>query len=344
MPTAANAVIEYEAANQLKPYALMDDSGDKKLFSFPDKLVSKRSGYEPVIRPDGIMTGSNLITPGDGSDRIDIAGFTCAIGGATFTVAPESAVTVSRGLKYIINSIVYDGADISVVTGTGHASAHNENRGTAGGPPSIPIGSIEIGQVRYSDTSSAPVTLADIYQTVEGGHVERYDYPLWDTPNCIGEGNAVTNAARKNAHIEFYSEIPTIHGATATSPPTAEKSVYAQYYVPVFTIISESEEFKPAETSSSVSSKQLYRKTVGSASESLGSGGFKAYVENGISDNLTILAGELLLFRFYPDINKEPFSVTQGYLALATSYPAGDQISVTATISAPTRTVNFNES
>ncbi len=345
MPTASNGRIDFEGAQQLVPFETMTDSGDHKVFNFSNSLVSKRAGFEPEIRPDGIVTGLNLIEPTATQNAVAVGAFTCYLNGILKEEGETASLVVARhaSLSHIVSSIVYDGTDISAVQGTGHASAHTEERGVAGGPPSIPIGSIEVGQIRYTSTTAGVVTTTDIHQSVEGGAVERYDFPLWNSPNCVGYGNRGKTAAKMAAFLEFYFVIPMIHGATATSPPTARKPVYAKYYTPEFVTIENAEEFKPAETSVSVSSKQIYRKSIGSSSTSLGAGGFTAYVNDGISDTLAKLAGELLAFRFFPDENREAHSITQGYLSVQTSYPVADQINVAVTIAAEEATANFEE-
>lgn len=345
MPTAKNAAIYVESAPSEVSYAAMTDSGDHIVFNPADNLLSVREGYEAVVRPNGIVSGVNMITPAvSGSNNlVDVAAFTCYIAGVLVSVSADTDITVARGTGdgYIISSVIVDSSGtLSVVQGT-ESTAFSTTRGSAGGPPSIPLAQVEVGQIRYTSTTAAAVLSTEIKQNVEGGYCERYDYPVWST-NPIGDGNQATDADKKYAYVEFVSALPMIHGATATSAATATKKVYATYHTPVFMLINESVDFVPAEESTSVSSTQIYRKTIGASSMSLGSGSFTAMVTDGISDTLSKLEGEKLTFKFFPNINNEPYSITQGYMSLTTSYPASDNISVAATIAAEQKTVKYD--
>ena len=68
-----------------------------------------------------------------------------------------------------------------LVAGTEADGAFSETRAAAGGPPLIPVTSVEIGQVRLTAASDAAalITSDEIFQNV-GDHTERYDYPVWE--------------------------------------------------------------------------------------------------------------------------------------------------------------------
>ncbi len=349
MPTAGSAKISYESSQTEVSYAAMTDSGDHTVYNFDDDLISNRSGYEATIRPDGVYSGSNMLTVAVSgtNDLVDCAAFTAYFAGASVSVSADTDISCTRGasssLNYIINSVVCNSSGVlSVVVGTGHDTAFNEVRGSAGGPPSITIGSIEVGQIRFTSETAGAVLATEIKQSVEAGQVEYYNYPLWKTPNTIGAGNKASVTAKENAYVEFSTAIPMIHGATPTSAATAYKVVYAHYYTPIFVSIDIAVDFVPAENTPSVSSTQYYNVTVGSKSTSLGTASFTALMTDGITDQLKILANENLIFKFWPDRNKAPYSVTQGELGVITAYPVADQISGAFTIAAELETVGFD--
>jgi hypothetical protein len=126
----------------------------------------------------------------------------------------------------------------------------------------------------------------------------------------------------------FLAALPRIH---AGGTP---KKVCASYAAPLFAEISLASDFKPPETSHSVSSTQIYGTTLGSTSQTLGQGGFTAYLEDGVSDGLILQKNELLWFRFYPDRYKTAHLLTQGKLGIGRTFPAGDNIQAACTISA----------
>ncbi len=351
MPTAANALLKYEASQVEVSFVAMTDSGDHTIYNFgTDTLVSNRSGYEADIKPDGIATGTNMITPAvSGTDNlVDVAAFTAYFAGALVSVSADTDVAITRGADastdYIINSVICNSSGvISVLAGTGHATAHNEIRGSAGGPPAITIGSVEVGQVRLTSDTDAAILATEIKQSVEAGQCEYYNYPIWNTPNTIGDGNIATDADKTNAYVAFTAALPLVHGASPTSAATAYKVVYAHYYTPIFVSIAYSVDFVPAENTPSIASTQYYGNlTVGSKSLSLGTSSFTALIDDGITDNLSKLKDQNLIFKFWPDQNKSPYSVTQGELGLITTYPVADQISVSGTIAASIVTVGFD--
>jgi len=181
------------------------------------------------------------------------------------------------------------------------------------------VGSIEIAQVRLTSNVAAAITAAELF-AVTGTHKERYDFPLWSVVN-------------EDATVEFDSALPAIHTGDVA------KGVSASYADPIFAEVSEASDFVPSETSFSVSSTQIYNKTKGSKSSSLGQGAFTAYLADGVTDPLIGLKGEKIWFRFYPDRYKTPYILDQGTLGITRSFPAADSITAACTISAETAAI-----
>ncbi len=326
MSTAENAKIQYESGQDLVAFVALTDQGDHKDFRSADPLWSNRSGYEP----DGLATGGVVAIAASGSNNVvDVAALTCYLVGVLTSVVAGADTTITRPTggspanTHNKSSItITDAGAIAVVKGT-DSTAHSTTRGAAGGPPLIPVGSIEIAQVWLSAAAAGVVEATEIKQVI-GTHCERYDYPTWEE-NRFNVANGVIG----NAGITFGSALGLIHtGAVA-------KKVYAQYYEPSFTDISKSDAFVPPETSNSVSSKQIYRTTIGSSSSSLGQGSFTAYLTDGISDGILALKNLDLFFKFFQNAsNSTPYLLMQGKLGIARTFPAGDQISAACTISA----------
>jgi hypothetical protein len=276
-------------------------------------------------------------------ETVTVAAFTCYLAGVLTSVAATTALAV-RGAsgKGKICSITATATDtIAVVEGTDSADTTlNEVRGSAGGPPSIPAASIEIGQVRFTSSGTAVVASSEIFQT-PGTHAEYSASPTWSVNN-VGDGNSASVSAKKNAYIELDAALPLIHGETATSAADEYKQIYVSGYVPIFSEIAKSVDFAPAQNTHSVTSTQVYNGTVGSSSSSLGQAGFKAMLSDGVTDSLVSDEDETLTFKFYPDRNKAPYSLTQGKLGIKTTFPVADQIQCEATISAEKKTANFS--
>lgn len=315
MATAENAKLEYEAGQNAVAMSALTDSGDATVFTSAAATWSGRSGYAPVVRPDGLLTGG-AITPSATNNEVNVAALTCNLAGVSTAVAGDE-VTITRpatNVSKVISITVNSSGALAAVAGTdGATTAFVETRGAAGGPPLIPVGSIEIGQVRVTTSAAGVVSAAQIY-AVPGLHVERADFPLYDINYTEGQ-------------VEFLAELPKIH--TGTLP----KGVFASYASPIFTEV-DSSDFVPPETSHSVSSTQIYGRTIGATSSTLGQGSFTAYLANGVSDGFVALKNETLWFRFYPDRYQSAYILAQGKLGISRTFPAGDQIQAACTISA----------
>lgn len=327
MPSAENAKLQYEAGQTAHAMSALTDSGDATLFSSDATLFSKKSGHAPDVRPNGLITGGAVIAAVSASNNVvDVAALSCYLAGVKTAVAAATDQTCARAATNVskINSITITSAGaIAVVAGTdGATAALSETRGAAGGPPLIPVGSIELAQVRYTGNTAAPVAAAEIFQVV-GLHQERYDYPIYTIDYAT-------------ASVSFASPLPLIH--TGSLP----KKVYASYADPIFADVQLASDFVPAETSHSVSSTQVYGSTVGGSSSSLGQGSFTAFLNDGVGDALVALKNAILWFRYYPDKYKTGYILTQGKLGIARTFPAGDNIKAACTISAETASQEVN--
>lgn len=328
MATAENAKLQYEAGQQAAVMTLLTDGGDHITFESAATLWSGRSGYAPVVRPNGLLTGGAVTVDGAAANnKVDIAALTANLAGVVASVA-AGELTATRGASTdthrITSLTINSAAALAAVSGTA-STAFSETRGAAGGPPYIPVGSIEIGQVRLTSTTDAAVSASEIFQVV-GTHVERADFPLYNVnhgPTVVGGVETVAGGS-----VSMLAALPLIH--TGDLP----KRVYASYAEPLFTDVQLASDFVPPETSNSVSSTQIYGTTLGSTSSTLGQGSFNAYLQDGVTDPLVALKNATLWFRFYPDRYQAPYILTQGKLGVSRTFPAADNIVAACTISA----------
>jgi hypothetical protein len=315
MPTAENARLQYEAGQQATPMTQLTNSGDATTFTSAATLWSRRAGYAPVVRPNGVLTGLAVSTHAS-NDTVTVAAGTLNLNGSIVAVSAGTA-TASRGATTNIcriTSITINAAgSIAAVAGSAH-TAFSETRGASGGPPYIPVDSVELAQVRVNSTTAAVVAAGEIFQVV-GLHRERADFPLFSINYSLGS-------------VTFLAALPLIH--TGDTP----KRTHASYSTPIFGDVPLASDFVPPETSNSITSTQVYGTTLGSTSSTLNQGTFTAYLEDGVSDGLVSLKNETLWFRFYPDRFKLPNLLCQGKLGIARTFPAGDSIQAACTISA----------
>lgn len=314
---AENAKLQYEGGQTAYPMGLLTDSGDHTTFDSSADLWSKATGYTPNVKPNGLATGGAVSVADSGSnDVVDVAALTCYLAGVLTSVAADTDVAVTRGASsntHAITSITVNSSGvIAAVAGTA-STAFSETRAAAGGPPLIPVGSIEIAQVRTTSVTAAAITAAEIFQTI-GSHQERYDYPVWTEHPETGT-------------IEFASALPLIH-----TGPTARR-VYASYAAPIFTDVPKAVDFVPPEKTYSVSSTPIYGAVLGSTSSTLNQGSFTAYLNDGVGDPLVSKKGEILWFKFFPDRYKSSYLLCQGKLGVSRTFPAGNEIQAACTIS-----------
>ena len=325
-------IIRYEAGQTAYPFEAAADSGDATVFGVSFAPISNVAGSEPVIAPYGLLTGG-AITVHATDDTVTVAALTAsmaAVSGAdedgVLSVAAGTGV-ITRPLTNVsrVNSItITDAGAIAVVAGTsGATTAFSETRGAAGGPPLIPVGSIEIGQVRVTTSAAAAITAAQIY-TVPGLHVERSDYPVYALDYATGE-------------ITFAAALPLIHtGAVA-------KKVYARGATPLFAPIANTSDWVPAESTYSINSTSTYDGPVGSASSSLGQAGFTAIMRDGITDSVLAAKGTEIWIEFRPDRDKTvPKQLTQGIFGVSRTFPAGGgSFSASCTVTPRTESVDI---
>jgi antitoxin (DNA-binding transcriptional repressor) of toxin-antitoxin stability system len=316
MSTAENAKLQYEAGQNSVAMSALTDSGDHTIYTSAASLWSGRSGYAPVVRPNGLLTGG-VSTFTAVNNQVSVTALTCNLAGVVTSVS-TGTVTITRPATAVakINSITVTSAGaLAAVTGTdGATTDFSETRAAAGGPPLIPTGSIEIAQVRVISNVAAPLTAAEIFQVI-GLHTERADFPLYDID--YGTGG-----------VTFLAALPLIH----TGP--VAKAVYASYGSPLFADVALASDFVPAETSHRITSTQVYGTTIGSTSSTLNQGSFTAYLQNGVGDPMVTLKNAILWFKFYPDRYAADYILTQGKLGISRTFPAGDQIQAVCTISA----------
>lgn len=330
-----NQAIYYEAGVTPGTFAPLANSGDNKTFTDTRKPWSLATGSEAVIAPMGLLTGG-AVTPAAalGNNNVDVAALTAMMPAATganantgiLTVAATINITVTRsatgGTPYLTTSITITGAGAAAAVAGTAGAAQSETRGAAGGPPLIPVDSIEISQVRLSSITAAPVTASEIFQA-PGLHQERADYPVY-TADYLG------------GKITFASALPLIH--TGSLP----KRVYARVSTPIFAEIPNTKDWVPAKESISVNSEAYYDGVVGSSSSSIGSASFSvAFGIDGVTDALLGKEGQNLMFMFKPDKNGVAYQLTQGTFAIAQTFGVKAAPAGAVTIAAQQATRNF---
>ncbi len=325
------SILKYEAGQVSQPFEAMVNSGDNTTFAASFSPISSKAGFEASIAPYGLKTGGVITVNTGTDDSVSVAALTASMAGATGAdsegdVSVSSGdVAITRGLTtdiYNTTSITVDSTGaLAAVSGVDGPSV-SETRGATGGPPFIPVGSIEIGQVRTTAITAGDVLSTEIFQVI-GTHQERADFPVYS----LNAGTGV---------LVFSDALPLIHSASAP------KKVWVKGSTPLFSAIANVSDFVPAKPTFSVSSTDTYDGPVGSSSSSLGQASFTFQAVDGISDAVVQQEGESLWFEFRPDRDATfPKQLTQGILGISVANPVHGKRPVSCTITPETKTIDI---
>lgn len=318
----SNPGVAYDANQVAFVFTEMTVDTTYKTYSTTNKPLSRKAGYEPVVAVYGLATGG-AITPSASNNQVDVAAMTLYMPAATgasastglLTVNAAAGVAITRGATngYRINSITVNSSGVVVAVAGTESTAFSETRGAAGGPPLIPVGSVEVGQVRTTGTAAALVLTSEIYQ-VPGVHQEIYSQP------------SINKIDYLRGQVIFTDAQPLIH--TGGVP----RKVFIRGYTPQFAELGGCRDWVPADPSNSTSSEQYYDGPRGGFSSSLGAASFVQAGDDGHTEALLARVGDLVTIRFKADKNRTPLQYTQGILGVTRSYAYGKDPQYTWTI------------
>lgn len=313
MPSASEAAIYLEFSQTLVAMAALTDSGDHTKFTSGVKYWSGARGFEPTILPNGIRTGGT-VTGTAVNSQVSVAELECNINGVIHT-EPTALLTVARpaDAKVKISSVTINAALTLVMVAGTDGDTFSETRAAAGGPPLIPVDSIEIAQVRLDD-ETASVIAADEIKQVPGTHMELAGYPVEQMDSELGT-------------VTMSAALPLIHTGVVA------KSIFAEFYTAEFIKIDRADAYQPPTTTNSVTSTPTYDGPVGSSSESLNGGSFTVLLNDGIGDPIMKKLNDMLWVKFYPKKTvTSRYWIVQGKLGATIAYPSAANISGAFTI------------
>jgi hypothetical protein len=337
MPTAQRGKIQVELDQTFNAYAVMTDSGDHQIFTLGTLWSEK---VAPAIRPNGISSGRNLLSPHADSDKVAIAAFSAYSKGVEYDVDATS-LEISRPTvsTHKISSVTMDeDGNIEEVEGT-EGSSFSTTRDAAGGPPLIPVDSVELGQVWMDAQAENAFDEDEIYQSANS-HAEYASNPAVEY-NTIGKGSYADSAAEKNAHVKLSSAAMVNHTGSVC------KRIYLQYYTPSLTTLLKVTDFVPSEVGVSKSSETMYEGSGVSGAigamkaDSIGDLTFTVFGDDGITEGIVEERGSIITVKWFPDANKVPYLLTQGMLGIEREYPPGGQIKINCTIYCERESVEF---
>src|SRR5690554_8185235 len=77
----SNQLLQYEAGQQSVPMTALTDSGDRKVFESDAEMFSKRSGFAPVVLPNGVLTGGQISVDAGVNDSVVVGNATANLNG-----------------------------------------------------------------------------------------------------------------------------------------------------------------------------------------------------------------------------------------------------------------------
>lgn len=336
MSGSSNAKIMYEGGASYKTIAALTTS-DYTVFKYTGvSYYSMEAGKTPDVRPSGVITGCQASIHAS-NDTISIAAGTHYVKGVLTTFTADT-ITFTRGTdeKAKVNwaTIGSDNA-LAVVAGLiGTGLTFSDTYAAAGGPPLIPVYSNGIAWIRTTANAAAPLVASEIHQ-VDGISFERAGYPGY-TVNPTGDGQYATNAGKTTAHIVFDTDLELSHAG-----PTC-KSIWMGCYEPVLIEHADTQDFVPAEQTVSSSSTQVHgNKTKGLTTLGQGVASYKAIMTNAVTDSFMSRRGKTTMFKYFPDREDDPYSLTSGMVGIATQNPVAGHIVASVTISSDNPTVTF---
>jgi hypothetical protein len=302
--TAEDAKLQVEQGFVFWDFEKGTDSGDQKKFTYSGtlKLFSLKKGQAPVVRPDGARSGL-VITPAlaGGNNNVDVAAGAAFVGGKDLAISAATNLAMTRtaaGGTFQITSVVIDNAGVISAVGGTEGSAFSLTRGAAGGPPYVPVDKIEIGQVKLTSNTDAPILASEIDQNV----MERYDIPSFVT-------------VPEEAAIRMLTALDKRHTADVT------KGIWVKHYEPVFNDIPEASNWKPVGVKADSKSGRTYDGVFSIGSKGLGEGSFDVLLKGENGEILSSVVNDTRWFRFYPDKFRTDHHLVCGDLTYDREYP-----------------------
>ncbi len=182
LPSGTNFLLKVEDGFVAKPYEAMTDGGGHQTFACTGTRFSlcekDENGIDrrPVVTPDGVLNGCFVSPAASGQENaIDLSAGTLLIGGASINIAPSVNIALTRpanGFCRAVSITLTSLGALAIVCGPDGA-AFSATRGAAGGPPWVPVGSIELATVILTATFG-PLADSGIAFAPEYSHAPEY--------------------------------------------------------------------------------------------------------------------------------------------------------------------------
>jgi hypothetical protein len=304
IPTGKGIQLKVEDGFTAYGPELMADSGDRKTYTSAGSRFSlcakDENGIDrrPVVRPDGLRNGCLVSPPLSGIDNgVDVCAGSIWNGGAVKNVSAVTDLAVTRpsaGSVKKVSIAVDSTGTVEAFDGT-EGAAYSDSRGVAGGPPYIPLGTVELAKVKL-DEFAGPVTDESINFSPELS-----TFPVSETDPYL-------------AKSVFSRPFQAIHtGGVACN-------IYITYCVPQFSALDPISFRPPSAVSDGVPSGAPGKLSVGQVKN-----GKVVLAINGTQLDLRWrIAGSVRLFEFMPEASGTRREIFYAYVESGAEYRPGE--------------------
>lgn len=304
---------------------VLTNSGE--LWSMDD---ARPVNLSPVIRPDGVASGLEIAPAASGGDNLsDVSAGWYWLGGVKRQHAGYTDLGLTRGVELKSSVTIDSSFDITAVNGvSGAGGGYSAARGVSGGPPYIPVGSLELNQFQSDSGTAAAITIGEL-RSLANTHREVSSFPAWQVFPMGTE--------EYNANIKFQI-VPMLNHTG-----DVRKAVYSTTYTPVFVQVPIAKNFAPVDTATAIATEEWYKNIVtGDESDSITQSTYTQKLDNGVDDPLIKdWKGHFLMLKFYP-VSTEPemHILTQGRVQVSRTFTVGTSLQAAVIITPHSASLN----
>lgn len=303
-----------------------------KVYQTSATYLSDQKSLQPDVRLDGVISGFN-ITPGSGYNEVDISAGSAYIKGDEVEVSATTIGDIPRPLvdgNVLVTALSVD-EDGNVNRTECTEGSAGGSRGAAGGKPNIPTDEVLIGYITmdyYGGSVSGSKAITS--DEIDNESKERTTIPSYKIHYHDGEGGR-DNYTGVGA-IEFYTQLPTIHSATATGDAAGRRNVYASYYAADFEELGDAYDFDFDETIESVTSR-AYQDLADEMTPTVPSwsGSGSVYFTK-VKDALDVVRASKRWVKYYPDKDNTDHWVGRAILTVSRALPVADNMVASVTL------------
>jgi len=301
--------------------ALLTQSASSTEYTTGIKYWSDEGAFKPVVRPNGVLSGFSM-TPSGTADTVNIAAGEANLNGVQLTkVSGTLLITRPTVSNFKISSVTLDAAGAFVEVQGAEDTAFSIVRAALGGPPLIPVDSVELGQVLMDAQGAAVFVAAELKQIINDSQ-EVATFPNFTID--FENGRILVPLGFKQIHTGVIA-----------------RAVWAEYHTAGFLDMERVSSVQLPNTSRSVSSDATNTGPVGNVTSSVNAGSATIIGTNGVIEPAVLINDQKVWVIFNPDKNQSPHSDVQCFWNAVPSFDAAANLSIAVTMTAENAASNL---